>query len=401
MASVVGAFEAVCVDHSKQLSPGERGVVPVISPTRHQSRVVREYLKAIFTTDLLAAEVASTDRDGFELTPGIRLDTLTGDFRAVRGLSCVAAIIDEAAFLGYGEDVKVKSDQELVRAVKPSLATTNGRLLCISTPYAKRGYCYAQWQKYYGNETGANLVWQAATMLMNPTLDSRIVEQARLEDPAAASEWMAQFREDIQAFIPRELVERLVSKGMQERLPRRDLQYYGFVDMAGGRSEDAAAAIAYRSKDPPRAVLAKLVLVRSPFDPNAAVELIATELRRYNITHVLGDAYGAEYTTSAFTSRGIRYIKSDMPKSKVYAELLPRLCAAEIDLLDNDLAVSQISSLERRVRAGGVDIIDHPTGQNDDVANAIAGICQSVHTQRRIVGAFFRDGDRQVESGVY
>jgi len=139
MASVVGAFEAVCVDHSKQLSPGERGVVPVISPTRHQSRVMREYLKAIFTTDLLAAEVASTDRDGFELTPGIRLDTVTGDFRAVRGFSCVAAIIDEAAFLGYGEDVKVKSDQELVRAVKPSLATTNGRLLCISAPYAKHG----------------------------------------------------------------------------------------------------------------------------------------------------------------------------------------------------------------------------------------------------------------------
>ena len=401
IAAVAAAFEAVLVDHSKQLSAGERGIVPVISPTRHQSRVVREYLRSIFETDVLRREVVSTDRDGFELKNNIRLETLTGDFRAVRGFSCVAAIIDEAAFFGYGEQVKVKSDLELVRAVKPSLATTNGRLICISTPYAKKGYCHSQHQKYFGNETGANLVWQAATMLMNPTIDPKIIEQARLEDPAAAaSEWMAQFREDIQAFIPIELVQRLVAPGMQERLPRREIQYFGFVDMSGARSEDAACCVAYRSKDA-KVVVAKLVRIMAPYNPTDAVGIIAAELQRYGLSSTVGDNYAGEWVSSAFKSRGIRYIKCDMPKSKLYAEMLPRLCAGEIDLLDNDLAVAQIASLERRVRAGGQDVIDHPQGQKDDVANAIAGACQSINIRRRVVGAYFRDEDRRTEPGAY
>jgi hypothetical protein len=402
MASVMAAFEAAIVDHSKQLSPGERGVVPVISPTRHQSRICREYMRSIFETDSLRHEVASTDRDGFELKNGIRCECLTGDFRVVRGFSLVAAIIDETAFFGYGEDAKVKSDSELIRAVKPGLITTHGRLICISNPYARKGYCYAQYQRYFGNETGVNLVWNAPSLLMNPTLDVNIIEQARLEDPtAAASEFDAKFREDICAFIPRELVERLVAKGMQERLPRRDIQYYSFVDMSGARSEDATCAIAYRSKNPPKVILAKLIRIAAPYNPTDAVGIIVAELQRYGMTSTVGDNYGAEWVSSAFQSRGIRYIKSDMPKSKLYAELLPRLCAAEIELLDNDLAVSQIASLERRVRAGGVDIIDHPTGQKDDVANAIAGVCQSVNTRRRIVGAYFSSGERELSEGAY
>ena len=42
-------------------------------------------------------------------------------------------------------------------------------------------------------------------------------------------------------------------------------------------------------------------------------------------------------------------------------------------LLDDDVLVKQIVSLERRTSRGGRDSIDHPPGQRDDLANAVAG----------------------------
>jgi hypothetical protein len=34
---------------------------------------------------------------------------------------------------------------ELIGAVRPTLATTNGRIICLSTPAGKRGFFWAEW----------------------------------------------------------------------------------------------------------------------------------------------------------------------------------------------------------------------------------------------------------------
>jgi hypothetical protein len=59
----------------------------------------------------------------------------------------------------------------------------------------------------------------------------------------------------------------------------------------------------------------------------------------------------------------------------LYLELLPRLGSAELELPDNDLLVDQLAALERRPRSGGRDVVDHPPGGRDDLANAVAGAC--------------------------
>jgi hypothetical protein len=49
------------------------------------------------------------------------------------------------------------------------------------------------------------------------------------------------------------------------------------------------------------------------------------------------------------------------------------LNARKIELLDNQRLLNQFASLERRTRAGGKDLITHPPGGHDDLANACAG----------------------------
>jgi hypothetical protein len=56
----------------------------------------------------------------------------------IRGYSNVSLlIIDEAA----------RVPDDLYRAVRPMLAVSNGRLVCLSTPYGKRGFFHAAWAK--------------------------------------------------------------------------------------------------------------------------------------------------------------------------------------------------------------------------------------------------------------
>ena len=386
IAATIAAYEAVLAGHTAKLARGERGVVPVVAPTKAQGRIVRDYTRAIFETALFKHELRKETTEGFMLNCGTRIEILAGDFRTVRGYTLLAAVVDEACFFGYEAESKIKSDTELVRAIKPSLATVGGKLICISSPYARKGWCFQQHTRHHGNPAGRTLVWNCPSRTMNATLPQRIVDEAMAEDmQAAKSEYLGEFRDDVCDFITREVVEALVANGCPVRLPRPHTDYVAFADLSGGRADDAALAIAHR--DGRRVVVDYARRWRPPFNPHTVIDEMAEELRRYEIKRVTGDNYAAEFVARAFEGNGIRYTKAELPKSMLYAELLPRLCSGEIELPDNDDLVSQLSRLERRTRAGGRDIIDHPHGGKDDLANAVAGVATVAATPRRLVGA--------------
>ena len=396
IAAVIGAFEALFGGHETRLAKGESGVIPVISPTKYQSSIVWKYLSAIFDAPLLQQEVIDR-RDSDKvllLRNGLEIRVLVGDWRSVRGPSVVCAIVDEVCFLGLTEESKVRSDTELVRALRPALITTKGKLIAISSKYAKKGWAYGQWLRQHGCNKGVSpsfkqawtaLVWDAPSRRMNPTLPQAEIDAAFEEDPAAArSEFGGEWREDVSEFVPRSLVESLVIVGRKELVPRDSQDYVAFTDLSGGRSDDAGLAIAH--KEGRKVVLDFAKLWRAPFNPHAIVAEQAQELKRFHLLRVTGDNYSAEFLVGSFNSCGITYRKSDLPKSELYRELLPRLCSSEIELLDDEKLIDQIAGLERRTRSGGKDIIDHPPGGKDDLANVVAGVAVGVSKPKRIVG---------------
>jgi hypothetical protein len=385
-SAIMGAYEAALAGHERKLAPGERGYVPILAPSKFQSRVVTDYLRAIFSTPLLRNEVAAETRDGFELKSGTRIEILSGDWRTIRAYTLLAAIVDEACFFGVDAESKVKSDTELIRALKPGLATIAGsKLICISSPYARRGWCFEQHRRHYASNTSKTLVWNCPSRTMNPTLPQSVVDDAMAEDLAAAkSEYGGEFRDDISLFLPREVIEQLVVPGRRELLPDRHLQYIAFCDASSGRQDDAALAIAHA--DGRTVVLDCLKRWRPPFNPHEVIGQMAEELRRWGIKRITGDNYSANFVSDSFAACGVAYQRADKPKSQLYAELLPRLCSGEIELLDNETLVNQLAALERRTRSGGKDIIDHPSGGKDDLANACAGVAVTAGTPLRVVG---------------
>ena len=64
----------------------------------------------------------------FELVNNISVRVLANDFRTIRGYTLVCAILEETCYLGLEENAHIKSDTELVRAVRLGLGTLRGEI---------------------------------------------------------------------------------------------------------------------------------------------------------------------------------------------------------------------------------------------------------------------------------
>lgn len=370
--AVLAAYIAALVDFADVLAPGERASLPIMSASTWQAGKIKQYLTGIFQSvptlrKLVTAETAET----ISLSTRVDLEVRPASFRTARGGTCAAVICDEVAF--WRSDATANPDVEILNAVRPALATTGGLLACISSPYARRGELYNTWRRDFGpNGDKGILVAKAPSRVMNPTLSEKVVSRAFDRDAAvAAAEYGAEFRTDVESFISREAVDAAVVPDRFE-LPRMSsARYVAFVDPSGGSADDMTLAVAHREGD--TAILDCIRVAKPPFSPDAVVGEFAQTLKSYGVSAVTGDRYGGEWPRERFGAHGIRYVPADKPKSDLYRDFLPILNARKAELLDDKKLVSQLCNLERRTSRGGRDSIDHPPGQHDDVANAVAG----------------------------
>lgn len=372
----LACYIAGLTDHHHVLAPGERGVALCIAPDQRQATIILDYAEAsLKQSPVLCQLIKNRTSDALSLTTGINIEVRAASFRRLRGPTYVAVIGDEIAFFYLSDDGSANSDTEILDAVRPGLATTNGLLAVISSPYAKRGELFELHRRHYGAAGDPLvLVAQGESRLFNPSLPQSVVDRAMERDPQAASaEFLALFRSDIENFINREQVQLCVDEGTRERAPLPATRYLSFTDPSGGSSDSMVTAIGH--VDGSSLVIDAVREILAPFDPESAVEEIATLLASYRIRETVGDRYSAQWVAQSFEKRGIKYKPSEQAKSQLYLELLPRLNGKTIRLLDHPRSINQICLLERRTSRGGRDSIDHPVGAHDDIANTIAGLC--------------------------
>jgi hypothetical protein len=233
---------------------------------------------------------------------------------------------------------------------------------------------------------------------MNSTLKQSVVDRALERDHAAASaEFLAQFRSDIESFISLEAVQSCVEHGVYERAPTNGVQYFSFTDGAGGSGGDSAVC-AVGHMDGDVLVVDAIRERRSPFDPDTFTDEAAQLLALYKITKTVGDRYSANWIVGSFDKRGLTYEGSEQNKSELYLEMLPRINAKTIRLLDNARLINQAANLERRTSRAGKDQISHPTNQKDDVVNCVAGLCGLASTRSTYDSSLAWVGGPTIES---
>ncbi|WP_042778957.1 hypothetical protein [Sinorhizobium fredii] len=382
-AALVAVFLGCFYDYSRYLAPGERGTIMVIAADKKQARVIIRYVKAMLNgIAMLKDMVARETADGFDLDNNVTIEVGTASFRSSRGYTYVAVLADEIAF--WRSEDSANPDFEILDAIRPGMATIpNAMLLCMSSPYARKGALWDAFRRFYGKD-GTPLVWKATTREMNPSITQSVIDRALERDHASASaEYMAEFRSDIEAFVTREAVEACVSPGVIERPYVSSNRYRAFVDPSGGSNDSMTLAIGHSEGE--RVVLDCMRERKPPFSPEAVVAEFVDTLRLYRVSEVEGDRYAGEWPREQFRKKGINYRLCEKPRSDLYRDLLPMLNSKTADLLDSDRLVNQIVGLERRVSRGGKESIDHAPGGHDDLANAVAGVLNASVKPRNVV----------------
>lgn len=379
--ALIAVYLAAFHDYRRHLQPGERATILIVAHDQRQARVIFRYIRGFLTyIPLLKGMVEREMQTSFDLNNATTIEISTASYRTVRGYTLVAVLADEIAF--WPTDDAAEPDHEILNAVRPGMATIpNSILLCASSPYARRGELWEAHRKHFG-QPGNVLVWKATTREMNPSVPQSFIDTELERDPAAAAaEYLAEFRTDVESYISREAIDATTADA-RERPPVPGVGYTAFVDPSGGAADSFTLAISHR--EPDRTILDAIREVTPPFSPEGVVAEYAALLHRYGIRKVVGDRYAGEWPREQFRKYGVLYEPSARTKSDLYRDLLPAINSGEVELLQHPRLQHQLASLERRTARGGRDSIDHPPGSHDDVANAVAGaLVLAVATERR------------------
>jgi hypothetical protein len=367
-----------------KLAPGETGFVLVLAASVDQARVVFDYIEAfIAASPVLCKEVDSVTKSEIRLNSGVIIGVHANSFRSIRGRSLLCCVFDECAF--WRDEASATPDGEVYSAVLPSLSSTGGMLIGISTPYRKMGLLHQKYRDNFGVDTGDDiLVIQGATERFNPMLSAaEIASQKRADPTAADAEWNAQFRGDVSAFLPDDLIEQAIDYARPIELPpMTNTSYRAFCDASGGTGADCyTLAIAHR--DGEHYVL-DLCYGTSPgqsFDPDRVTQEYAAVCKRFGVGTILGDHYSANWVASSWARTGITYAQSTVHKSQIYIECMPLFSAGLVRIPDHQTLVRELRLLERRTHRSGRDTVDHRRSGHDDFANAMAGAFHALAAQ--------------------
>jgi hypothetical protein len=367
VVSLIAAYEAIFGGWTDRLSPGERGWIFVIATDKMQAKICLDYCRSALKLfpDLIEREY----QDEIHLTNRISIATRTASYRASRGYTTALAICDEAAF--FHDENSANPISEILTSILPGLMS-GGRLICISTPFGRMGLLWEMHKNFFGKESDI-LVWQASTQTMNPTFSDAVRQRLIARDPVSMrSEFDATFREDIEAFIPLELLTAAATR--EQSLPDLRNRYVAFCDPSGGRQDSMTLAICHIEGD--HVLLDRIEEKKSPFDPAEVVTEFSALLKAFGIAKCTADRFGGVWVSDSFKKQGITIEMSDLSASDIYLEFQPLLSMGKVKILKSDRLLLQLQQLERRTGSGR-DRVDHPAGagSHDDLANAVAGAC--------------------------
>jgi len=113
-----------------------KSLILLVSPSLRQSQELFRKVKDGYEAMEARPGLLEDNKLSMTLTNGSRIISLPSDQSTVRGFSGVSMILEDEA-----SQVK----DEFYYAILPMLIINNGTLICMTTPYGKRGHFFNEW----------------------------------------------------------------------------------------------------------------------------------------------------------------------------------------------------------------------------------------------------------------
>ena len=355
--------------------------VLLLAFVKEQAGVCFEIVSQMLDGDAeLRKLITSRTRDTLTLAHGVRIQTISSNYRSVRAYSVAFAFADELAYW-WNDDTNANPDVEVLRALRPGLGKVPGSRLIIGTsPWTEEGAAYEMHQRHYGQDgSDHTLVLRAPTLTFNPSYDKNRIAAVEQDDPeSAASEFGAAWRVAGGTLVTSTAYDACVDAGIAERSPVEPLgddHYVCAVDLSGGTGEDSAALTIGHVETDGAGVehfVQDLLHEWLPkFDPGVACGEIAAQCRRFGITEVVGDQFSAGFAASEFRRHALTYVVSGRTTSACALDSIAVLNTRRVRLLEHAKLRKQYLGLRRDFASGGRPTILE-SRKHDDLAVATA-----------------------------
>jgi len=175
---------------------------------------------------------------------------------SLRGKNAIVIIMDEMAF--FLDNSGRFSGSEVYNALEPSRMTfrRDGKVICISSPYAKFGKFYELWQDSFQNPEITLAFKMYSTMVNAPRCEPAILKAARKANRTKfMCEYGGEFSDTITAWVDdEEEFKRCVFNTPAPNRGVHDVQYYYGIDL-GFKKDGSSVAIVHKDVNTNKIVL--------------------------------------------------------------------------------------------------------------------------------------------------
>ena len=107
----------------------------IIAQSTDKARKIFDYVRGIFESVPYLGKLVEGVKSGtVKLASRVEITVSAASFRNLRGGTSIGVIADELAFWPIDEGSR-NPDSEILAAIRPSMLTTKGQLIGISSPY--------------------------------------------------------------------------------------------------------------------------------------------------------------------------------------------------------------------------------------------------------------------------
>jgi hypothetical protein len=197
--------------HTALLLPGS--LTLLLSPTLRQSgELFRDKVLRLYEANGRPVKATQETALQLALENGARIVSLPGEEGTIRGYSGVALlVVDEAA----------RVPDALYYAVRPMLAVSRGRLVCLSTPFGRRGFFYEAWQgrTLLGREITTPWERYRITADQCPRIAPEFLEEERqsMTEDEYSQEYFVSFETAEGSYFRAADIERMIDLGKADR----------------------------------------------------------------------------------------------------------------------------------------------------------------------------------------
>jgi len=114
-----------------------KSLILLVSPSLRQSQELFRKVKDAYHAMAERPGLTEDNKLSLTLVNNSRIVSLPGDQATVRGYSGVTLIL---------EDEAAQVNDDFYHAILPMLIVNNGQLICMSTPFGKRGHFFEEWE---------------------------------------------------------------------------------------------------------------------------------------------------------------------------------------------------------------------------------------------------------------